>query len=455
MATAVGKIRYDVVAKTAQFTTEMQKVNSKLTGMTKSLKSMGGILAGAFAVDRIFSFTTELINLNNQVRGVEKAFNALNPPGLLKNLQEATGGAVDNLTLMQKAVQAKNFNIPLERLGTLLKFAAIRAAETGENVDYLVNSIITGLGRKSVMILDNLGISATDIRDKMKDTGDFAQAVADIVDRELGNSTVTIDEASTSVGKLQAAWKNLKIEMSEGTGPLDILLNSIAETMQDFADTLNDDTIPPVLQEDRYKVFKTVKTDVKEANDEVGELINKMNWIATGKGMQAIFQPKKTPIKGIKGTAVFGGFDSTINKPFNEIGAMIEAEQYREINEVAFDFEKALEEIKLEMADVVEVTEEWQEAMWGVDGILGGLNEALRIVGVRLQIITKTLMFLRTSFNLFRLISGFGAPKIASDVGRGIVTPGMPNPLLGKLRGADIVGATDFTNGIRLGLGVN
>ena len=40
-----------------------------------------------------------------------------------------------------------------------------------KSVDFLVNSIVTGIGRKSVLILDNLGLSAVDVNEKFKESG--------------------------------------------------------------------------------------------------------------------------------------------------------------------------------------------------------------------------------------------------------------------------------------------
>lgn len=218
---------------------EMRKTKETSNRLKTSLASAGGAFVAALSIRQIGKFGTELLQLSEVVGGVSKAFEALNQPGLLDQLREATGNAVDDLTLMQKAVQARNFKIPLEKLGSLLQFAAIRAAETGESVDYLVESIITGLGRKSVMILDNLGISATEIRDRMKETGDFAQAVADIVEEGLGKAALTIDEAALSTDKLLASWKNLKITISEfvkgpGKKTLDWITNFIDKINEGF-----------------------------------------------------------------------------------------------------------------------------------------------------------------------------------------------------------------------------
>ena len=144
-------------------------------------------LAVGVAASAINKFTSEIsecinqsVELAKQGEGVRLAFQRLNQPGLLDNLREATHGTVTDLELMKAAVQFQDFKLPLSELGTMLAFAQQKAKDTGQSVDYLVNSIVTGLGRKSKMILDNLGISATEIDEKMKKTGDMTKAVGEI-----------------------------------------------------------------------------------------------------------------------------------------------------------------------------------------------------------------------------------------------------------------------------------
>ena len=117
-----------------------------------------------------------------------RAFEALDRPDLLDNLRKATKGTVNDLELMKAANMAKDFRIPLEDLGKYLEFAQLKAQQTGQSVEYMTNSIVTGLGRKSVLILDNLGLSAAEINEQMAKTGDFMSAVASIVDRQLAEA---------------------------------------------------------------------------------------------------------------------------------------------------------------------------------------------------------------------------------------------------------------------------
>lgn len=149
--------------------------------------------------------------------GVTKAFNDLDNPNLLNNLRKATKGTVNDVQLMTAAVQANDFRIPLEDLGKYLEFAQLKAQQTGQSVDYMTNSIVTGLGRKSPMILDNLGISAAEISEKTKETGDFMKAVAEIVDTQLAEAGETYisaaDRAAQKTVELQNAQKTLGDEI--------------------------------------------------------------------------------------------------------------------------------------------------------------------------------------------------------------------------------------------------
>lgn len=157
------------------------------------------------------------IEMAEAADGITHAFDQLNKPDLLDNLRKATKGTVNDVDLMKAALQAKDFRIPLEDMGKYLAFAQLKAQQTGQSVEYMTNSIVTGLGRKSVMILDNLGLSAAEINEQVAQTGDFMKAVATIVDKELAQAGETYisaaDRAAQRTVKLQNAQKELGDEL--------------------------------------------------------------------------------------------------------------------------------------------------------------------------------------------------------------------------------------------------
>lgn len=191
------------------------------TGAQKSFESAGAsikstlkdiaVAAGlAFGTQQLISFGKEAVKLAAQGEGIRKAFNKLNDPNLLNNLREATKGTVSDLELMKSAVKANNFKLPLDQLAGLFKFAQQRAQETGESVDYLTESIVLGISRKSIPILDNLGISSQQIQKEFKKTGDFAKAVGNIVSSELQQQGDVALTTADKIAKLNSTWENLK-----------------------------------------------------------------------------------------------------------------------------------------------------------------------------------------------------------------------------------------------------
>lgn len=181
----------------------------------KSLSAIGGYMAAAFSVQVISSFAKEAVMLAAKAEGVEAAFAKLDQPSLLEGLRKATRGTVSDLELMRQAVRAENFKVPLNQLATFFEFATKRAAQTGESVDYLVNSIIDGIGRKSTLVMDNLGISAAQLQEEIKKTGDFGKAAGNIISSELAKAG---DVATTSAQKIEAlgtAWTNLQTEVGK------------------------------------------------------------------------------------------------------------------------------------------------------------------------------------------------------------------------------------------------
>ena len=101
-------------------------VNDRIFTSFKNIAIAAGV---AFTTKAILDYTKEAINLAATGEGIRAAFAKIDQPGLLDNLKKATRGTADEIKLMQAAIQAKNFKIPLDQLATYLKFATTRAIE--------------------------------------------------------------------------------------------------------------------------------------------------------------------------------------------------------------------------------------------------------------------------------------------------------------------------------------
>ena len=176
-------------------------------------------LAGK-ALQKVKEFAAEGISMAESADGVIHAFSKLDQPALLDNLRKATRGTVSDIELMKAAVKAKDFRIPLEDLGKYLSFAQLKAQQTGQSLDYMVDSIVTGLGRKSPMILDNLGLSAAEIGEQTKKTGDFMKGVASIVENELAEAGETYISAADRAAQKTTSLQNQQLELGKALLPL-------------------------------------------------------------------------------------------------------------------------------------------------------------------------------------------------------------------------------------------
>ena len=215
--------------------------SDKLGGM---LQVFGGNLMTKAAGMGI-GFASELgdmvkqsIELARQGEGIRIAFERLGRGDILDGLRQATHGTVSDIELMKAAVKFNDFRLPLEELGTMLAFAQQKAKDTGQSVDYMVDSIVTGLGRKSLMILDNLGLSAAEIKEKMKDTGDMTKAVGEIIREQMSKAGDYVETAADRATKANVEVQNAMERLGETFQPLTdagtSMFNSLKVSALDF-----------------------------------------------------------------------------------------------------------------------------------------------------------------------------------------------------------------------------
>jgi hypothetical protein len=227
------KLVVQLRADNADLKKKLGQSTKHVNSFSSNMSKLGGVIAGAFAVQQIAAFGKEAFKLAEKAKGIETAFKGLhNSNALINDLTRATGGAISELELMQRAVQAVNLGIDQNQLAKFFEFATIRAAETGESIDYLVNSIVTGVGRGSVMILDNLGISTQQLGAGFASAGNKAEIVAGVIDKQLSASNLSIQDAAKSSDKLSAAFADLQLTMGklvsgEGSGFLDFLTDVV------------------------------------------------------------------------------------------------------------------------------------------------------------------------------------------------------------------------------------
>lgn len=187
-------------------------------------KGAGIATLGFMAVDaanKIKDLTNEGIQLALQAEGIKHRFEQIGGTSLyLDDLRKHTNGLVNDLELMKATVKANDFNIPMKDLGKYLEFAQLKSQQTGESVDYLVNSIVTGLGRQSVQILDNLGLSAAELKEKMAEGKSMTEAVAEVIDNQLKSAGEHFETTAEKAQRKLVELQNEQMRTGEALAPL-------------------------------------------------------------------------------------------------------------------------------------------------------------------------------------------------------------------------------------------
>lgn len=202
----------------------IKDLKEKLKDLGESMSNVGQKMSVGLTLP-IAGLATASLNAFKEIEGVRVAFDRLNDPSLLDNLRKATKNTTSDLQLMQSAVSAEKFGLSVSALPKLLEYARRVAKDTGQSVDYLVDSIVTGIGRKSPLILDNLGISATSLKEALggvtMETASVAQvteAVAKIAEQEL-------KKMGADANTLSESWAKIGTVISNSLGKIGKIIN--------------------------------------------------------------------------------------------------------------------------------------------------------------------------------------------------------------------------------------
>ena len=203
-----------------EFRRGITQVDSSIKGISKQFQNLGGIIGASFAVSQIQQFASEALDLAMKAEGIETAFQRVGNAANMQELRQAVQGTVSDLELMRQAVTAQKLGIPIQEFTKYLGFAKKQANEMGESVDYMVDSIVKGVGRQSTMILDNLGISAKAVQEELKKGGTFAEAVGRIIQQEMGGANNTLLTTQDRLLQQRAALENIKTELGQKLLPV-------------------------------------------------------------------------------------------------------------------------------------------------------------------------------------------------------------------------------------------
>ena len=190
------------------------------------------------------------------LEGIRGAFAALaesagtSADEMLAALEQSSAGMISQRDLMlsfNRASQLVGMDFA-QRLPDAMQYLGRVAAATGTDLDYLLNSLVVGVGRLSPMILDNLGIQVS-LNDAYEE---YAQSIGKSADQltkqeqqaalmnaviaRLRENTASLPPvagtAQASWAALGATWQNLRDELGVRLVPA---LQTVLTTISDLA----------------------------------------------------------------------------------------------------------------------------------------------------------------------------------------------------------------------------
>lgn len=218
-ASDVGSLKVPKITIPKVDTESLKIATKEIKSFTEKVKEIGesgqqlqsfGTKISAFVTLPIVGLGAAAVKAFSDLEGVKTAFERLDDPNLLKNLRTATKGTTADIELMKAAVQSDKFGLKTSALPTLLEYAGRVAKDTGQSVDYLVNSIVTGIGRKSPLILDNLGISASALKEALGGVAMESASVAQVTEAVGKIARRELDKMGKDTNTLAESWLKVK-----------------------------------------------------------------------------------------------------------------------------------------------------------------------------------------------------------------------------------------------------
>ena len=283
MATTRDQVVIELVAQTKKAMGSLKKMGLAVGAIIATVKTFEVVAKKAF----------ESVQLANALDDQGIAFNQLAKSAgvaseeVLASMQEMTNGTITRLDLMRTASQANLLGIGFTEMPKLLEIARASAVATGQSLSFMFDSIVTGIGRGSPLILDNLGIIlkigeanqnyAEQLGKTVEEmtTAEKKQAILNatlIAGEDIINKVGTAVDGMTRVEKVDAlktSFQELKTELGERLAPM------AGRTFEIFTKLFDLGRVRVQIvneQRESQEVLNTIAQDWMTTNVEINEL---------------------------------------------------------------------------------------------------------------------------------------------------------------------------------------
>jgi hypothetical protein len=272
MASEAARLFATVGAETTEYERKMRQARQTFDKTTRDMKrqaddmaraisgGLGGI-AGMLGVSGIAMLGKQVYDMNAlgaSAERTEEAFRRLagtEADKMLTQLSQLSRGTIAEMDLMAASSRALRLHVAdnAEDMGKLMQVAQLRGREMGLSTAQAFDNIVTGIGRMSPLILDNLGIiidldAAYD--NYARTLGKTADALTEVEQKAAVREAIFAEtpeafagiiapDAMESFESVQAALTDIRVEMGkimslEFSGDL----ATVADALGSFGDTI-------------------------------------------------------------------------------------------------------------------------------------------------------------------------------------------------------------------------
>jgi len=249
-------------------------IEVKTIGSKNAIKAVAAVTAGLYAFAKAVGIATDLAKQSAKVDALERGFDALGSKigftsGSLEKLRGAVDGTVNDMNLMQQANNAMMLGVVKsdDEMAQLFDTAQRLGQALGVETTDAVNSLVTGMGRQSKLMLDNLGIIvdtqtaydkyaeklgiATSQLDDLQKKEAFNEEVLSISNEMVGQLGDEVLDGVTAFAQLETSIFNARTAIGEALSPVmedlagffGMAADKVAEFMRGFTENKIERTI--------------------------------------------------------------------------------------------------------------------------------------------------------------------------------------------------------------------
>ncbi len=255
----LGRAQVAIRASMDDLDKDLSKAKGTLQNVLSGIASTAGGILSAQLVGQIGGAVKDMVTEAMPLEGIRSAFEGItgDADAMLASLREGSSGMVTDVDLMKSYNQAAQLvgESFANQLPDAMGYLGKVAASTGQDVGFMLDSLVKGVGRLSPMILDNLGIQVTleqatakaaemfGVEAEQLDKAKVQAGMMAVVTEQLEANTAAMPDvagtAATQMAQLGVTMENLKAQIGMALLPvLQSVLGPLGELAQTYGPQL-------------------------------------------------------------------------------------------------------------------------------------------------------------------------------------------------------------------------